>query len=1195
MKLRKLDITGFKSFADKTSIEFPAGISAIVGPNGCGKSNILDALRWAMGEQSVKQLRGKAMEDVIFAGTNGRPPVNIAEVSLVLSNDNGSAPEEFKDLTEIMVTRRLYRSGESVYLINKQPSRLKDIHNIFLGSGMGARSYSIIQQGNIGAITEATPEERRTFLEEAAGVTRYKSQKAETLRKLDATNQNLLRINDIIVEVERQMKSLNRQAKKAQIYKTYQERIRKLDILLSFLMFDELSRQIEQGMALLQSLKDADMTHSTQLRTLDAAVEEIKLARWQKNQKISELRTGKFETQRKIDRTENELSHLKKEAERLRQESEELGAAKIGLEAKNQNMSGEIAELERLTAEFQKEVEQAKADIELDRSGSQAVRDQLAALNRELEERKARLMDLVAQEAKYKNTCQNAVSNRESLKRRLKRADEEVAIAIKKVSEFESNEKKASEELQYLKDEIAGFVEDIERIREKLDAKSKSLGNQVKTVQTLDMDKSKLKSKFGALKKMEDSFEGHKEGVKAVMRRSKQDGILGLVADILVPQIGYETAVEAVLGESLQYIIVKDQDTGFDAIDFLKTQAKGRSGFIAASSVQKSNKIQSSELPTLMNFVSVKSGFEDVADVMLGNVLVAETREQALAALNGNSNHSVVTKDGEVITAQGMLIGGSPDSLSGILSKKQELRELEALIAKLETALEHAKHEQKELENEARELESDLQKLKSDKNEAVQEEIEKQKAAYKASEELKHARRHLEMMKIEQEQLLGEDSDMEAQNEKYRKLLAEVENEVKAAQDHVAAMSDKISQVSAQIENANQRSLELQLKLTTLAAKRDNSISSLKRLKDFQTDSLQRLEQLSRDIVQKEQKRAESVIKVGEYEAQLTELYRQIRAIDDHLEKDESEYQSIDNSLKEKDAAISDIQKAREETLQKMRVLEIEQSQKELKRENVAARISERYHKPLADFTEEFTEEDRKIPADKLEADIGDYRKRTERIGEVNLAAIAEYEALKTRFEFLEAQRNDLVKAIDDLQKVIRKLNKISQEKFLETYALVNEKLAEVFPRLFNGGTAQLVLTEPEKPLETGVELMIHPPGKKLTRLSLLSGGEKALSAIAFIFAIFLIRPTSFCIMDEIDAPLDEANVIRFNELLKIIGEKAQIIMITHKKKSMEFADILFGVTMEKKGISKIVSVNFESQKEQSNGKLAGPPETGLE
>ncbi|NJL58414.1 MAG: hypothetical protein HC887_00940 [Desulfobacteraceae bacterium] len=725
----------------------------------------------------------------------------------------------------------------------------------------------------------------------------------------------------------------------------------------------------------------------------------------------------------------------------------------------------------------------------------------------------------------------------------MKRADEEVAIAIKKVSEFEGNEKKASEELQYLKDEIAGFVQDIERIREKLDSKSKSLGNQVKTVQTLEMDKSKLKSKFGALKKMEDSFEGHKEGVRAVMRRSKQDGILGLVADILVPQTGYETAVEAVLGELLQYIIVRDRDTGFDAIDFLKTQAKGRSGFIAASSVRKIQtaadiRATTGGCPYLMNFVSVKTGFENVADAMLGNVLVAETREQALTALNGNSNLSVVTKDGEVITAQGILIGGSPDSLSGILSKKQELRELEATIVKLETALEHARHEQKELETEARELESDLQKLKSDKNEAVQEEIEKQKAAYKASEELKHARRHLEMMKIEQEQLLGEDSDMEAQNEKYRKLLAEVENEVRTAQDHVAAMSDKISQVSAQIENANQRSLELQLKLTSLTAKRDNSISSLKRLKDFQTDSLQRLEQLSRDIVQKEQKRSESVIKVREYDAQLTELYHQIRAIDENLEKDESEYQSIDNSLKEKDAAISDIQKAREETLQKIRVLEIEQSQKELKRDNVTARISERYHKPLADFTEEFTEEDRKIPADKLEADIGDYRKRTERIGEVNLAAIAEYEALKTRFEFLEAQRNDLVKAIDDLHKVIRKLNKISQEKFLETFALVNQKLAEVFPRLFNGGTAQLVLTEPEKPLETGVELMIHPPGKKLTRLSLLSGGEKALSAIAFIFSIFLIRPTSFCIMDEIDAPLDEANVLRFNELLKIIGEK---------------------------------------------------------
>ncbi len=1192
MKLKKLEITGFKSFVEKTAIEFPPSISAIVGPNGCGKSNILDALRWAMGEQSVRQLRGKAMEDVIFAGTNGKPPMNMAEVSLVLSNDNGSAPEEFKDFTEIMVTRRLYRSGESAYLINKQPCRLKDIYNIFLGSGMGAKSYSIIQQGNIGAITEAGPEERRAFLEEAAGVTRYKSQKAEALRKLDATNQNLLRLNDIIAEVERQMKSLNRQAKKAQIYKNYQERIRKADILAAFHYFGDMTRQIQHGEALLKELKDADMAHSTQLKKLDAAIEEIKLARWQKNQKISTLKSDKFEKQRNIDRIENELAHLKKEAQRLLEEAHELKSARTDLEAKNRNMSDEIAVLETQSADFRKDVDAARLEIEQDRLGSLTIREQLVALNKESEERKAALMESVTQEARYKNTCQNAANNRESLKRRIKRADEEVIIAIKKLSECEAKEKKAAAELESLQSEIEGMNADIERIREQLDIKSKALGSQVKLVQMLESDRSKFKSKFAALKKMEDNFEGYKDGVKAIMKRHSRAGILGLVADVITPQPSFEIAVEAALGDAIQYVIINDQQAGFEAIDYLKAGNIGRSGFVQISGTKLQSPNTQSLLSPLLNFVSIKPGFEHAARTLLGNMLVAETREQALIALNCNpDNHSdtIVTKDGEVISGH-VMIGGSQDNLSGILAKKQEIRELEAKLIESEQALEKARREQKELENEARELESDLQKSKADKNEAVQEELEKQKAIYKVTEELKHARRHLDIMRSEQEQLTGEDADMEEEAAKYHRLLAEVENEVKAAQDKVLQITEQIAAASAQLDESNQKSLDLKLKLTALTAKLENTDNSLRRLKDFQEDSIRRLEQLERDVVQKEQKRADSQKKMEENNAALSGLYESMGAVEKTLAQDELEYEAIDASLKEKDSSISGIQKEREETLQKLRTLEIEQSQRELKRENISARIMERYHQPLADFEGEFSEEDRQKPVEQAEADLADYRKKIERIGEVNIGAIAEYETLKTRFEFLDTQRNDLNKAIDDLHKVIRKINKISQEKFLETFNLVNQKLAEVFPKLFNGGTALLTLTEPEKPLETGVEFMIHPPGKKLTRLSLLSGGEKALSAIAFIFSIFLIKPASFCIMDEIDAPLDEANVIRFNELLRIIGEKSQIVMITHKKRSMEFADMLFGVTMEKKGISQIVSVNFDKDKEQNNGRLVGSP-----
>ncbi len=340
MKLKKLEINGFKSFVEKTSVQFPPGISAVVGPNGCGKSNIVDAIKWVMGEQSVKQLRGKSMEDVIFSGSNGKPPLNMAEVSLTLSNENGTAPEELKDFTEIMLTRRLYRSGESNYFINKQPCRLKDIHNIFMGSGMGAKSYAVIQQGNIGRITDAGPEERRVLIEEAAGITRYKSRKKEALSKVEATNQNILRVADIIAEINRQMAGLKRQARKAERYKRYQGRIRELDIYLTLHNYDEFTREIDEADALLTGLKDTDIEHSSRLKKLDAEVEKIKLQRTEKNQKITDQKSRKFETQRHIDRIENDLSHLHEDVERLTYEFGELESARKNLEEKNQRFNG---------------------------------------------------------------------------------------------------------------------------------------------------------------------------------------------------------------------------------------------------------------------------------------------------------------------------------------------------------------------------------------------------------------------------------------------------------------------------------------------------------------------------------------------------------------------------------------------------------------------------------------------------------------------------------------------------------------------------------------------------------------------------------------------------------------------------------------------------------------------------------------
>ncbi len=1208
MKLKKLEITGFKSFFEKATIQFPPGISAVVGPNGCGKSNVVDAIRWVMGEQSLKQLRGKSKEDIIFSGTNGRAALNMAEVSLTLANDNGTAPEELKDFTEINLTRRLYRSGESAYFLNRQPCRLKDIHNVFLGSGLGSKSYAVIQQGNIGAITDADPEARRYFIEEAAGTTRYKNRKVEALRKVEITHRNLLRVNDILSEIKRQMGSLKRQARKAELYNNHQKRIKILDVRLGIHYFDDLTRQIEEADSLLKDLKDADIGHSSELKKLDAAIEDIKLKRWEKNQEIAEQKSEKYETQRKIDRTENDLAHLRNEIKRLSREITEFEVARKELAHKNDDLVSEIAQVQQENLNLKTEMANERERLDQHRRSSQQTREELSNLNQDLETGKAHLMNLMTREAQYKNIYQNASNNKESLQRRLKRTDEEEALAQNQIKAAQSKEAQASSRLNALKQEINALNDQIAETRSHLDEHAAALAKQVKLVQTLELERTTTKSKYNALKKMEDNFEWYRDGVKAIMMaqspnadeqnpettdnsRELTAGVLELAADIIDADPAYETAIEAVLGESLQYIVVKDQETGLQAIDYLQTHHAGRSGFIPVSSAKPIRGTEN-QLPDpsrlLLNHISVKPGYENIAQVLMGDVILIDTIQEALELFNKNGTlQRIVTRNGEVVSHQGILIGGSKDKLSGILAKKHEIKELKRQEAVLAQNIEKAQLDQNDLESVVRNLESTMQKQIERKNRTVEDEIEAEKALYRAGEDLKNAHRHLEIVQLEQEQLLGEASDIDDEMTKYNTALAGVADEIKSAQDEVAQRSEKISAVSSRMEGFNQTVVELKMTLTALNARLENSNSSLKRLKEFHEDGLIRLEQLSREISLKKNKEEVSRATVADNEGQLSQRYKIIGRLEEAIGRNEEVYQNIDDSLKDSDTKVSAIKSKREKTLEKFRMLELEQSQRQLKRDNIAIRLEDRYQLSFAALKSDLLENESadKITADmtteEMEADLSSSKEKISKIVDVNLGAIKEYEELKDRSEFLETQRDDLLKAIEDLHKVIRKINKITQQRFMETFTQINQKLNEVFPRLFDGGEAKLVLLEPTKPLESGVEFMIHPPGKKLTRLSLLSGGEKALSAIAFIFSIFLIKPASFCLLDEIDAPLDESNVYRFNDLLQIIGENSQIIMITHNKRSMEFADTLFGITMEQKGISKVVSVNF--QRPESN------------
>ncbi len=1188
MKLKKLEIQGFKSFQDKAAISFPEGISAVVGPNGCGKSNVIDAIRWVMGEQSVKKLRGKAMEDVIFAGANGKAPLNMAEVGLILKNDNGSAPEELRDYAEIMITRRLYRSGESAYFLNKQPCRLKDIHNLFLGSGLGTKSFAVIQQGNIGAITDAGPEERRHFIEEAAGVTRFKFRRQETLRKIQSTNQNLYRIMDIIGEIKRQMASLKRQARKAELFKTYQERIRTLDIFLGLHYFDTYAREIAEAEGVLKTLQDADLSHVAEIKQLDAAVEEIKIQRWQKNQEIAEQKSRQFELQRQIDKTENDMAHLREETQRLGTEVESLDNTRAEIAGKNERMRAEIAETEAEHEALQKASAGIRAELERERAASREIAATLEARQAALNTHKARLTDLVGQEARYRNIHQTAQNTRENLQRRIRKTEEEVILASRAMATAEKNERQAARALETLQEEIQVQKRQIETLRARLEVKSRELADQIRNVQGLELERSKQHSRYASLKKMEENFEWYRDGVKALMKgltpeKRRAQGIRGLVADIIAPQPGYEAAVEAALGESLQYILVDRQQQAMEAIDFLRQGRAGRSGFVPLPDTRSLTPPQAPPPPEaerLLNHVVVSEGYEDAAEALLGHVTVADDLEAAVARFNRNGIfQSIVTLKGETVSCQGTIAGGRGGDSAGILANKQEIRRLEESIKGLDGKIQSQHQVQTALQAAVQSLENELRQELETKNQLVEDEIESQKALYKAVEDLKAARRHLEIVELEQERLLGEESDIDSEISRYDEILSEVADEVGQAQQQVTALTGEIDTITHQMESFHQREMDIQVRLTAHQAKLENTFASLRRLKEFQADGEARFASLVQEIRAKRERREDALERIRQSEENLSDRYADLQRLSEVLETNEASYQAIDTRLGESDAAIAQLQTQREKNNEKLRLLELELSQRRIKCENIVNRLSERYHNGIDTLRAEIEvqrQDGFDLGPEETEAELDRCRKKIANIHDVNLGAIKEYEQLKTRFDFLGEQRDDLNQAIDDLHQVIRRINTVTQKRFLATFDQINEKLAEVFPRLFEGGTAKLVLAEPERPLESGVELMIQPPGKKVTRISLLSGGEKALSAIAFIFAIFLIKPAAFCLLDEIDAPLDDANVLRFNELLKIIGEKSQIIMITHNKKSMEFADTLFGITMEKKGISKVVSVNLE-------------------
>ncbi len=953
-----------------------------------------------------------------------------------------------------------------------------------------------------------------------------------------------------------------------------------LDVSAALIRKEIIQKNIQKTHDLLNSLRNQDSEQANRLKELNHAIETIQRERLIKDNAIAEQRARRFDIQRRIDKMENDQSHGKKDLDRLTSEIRDIENNQQDQGQRNLEITTEMERVSEEQCHLSEESQEIQKLIREEEHTSRQMRDELDKLNNQLETQKGSLMDLLAQEARFKNVSKHAEQSKASLDERFQKTRAEEIQAKRRVTELTNRSNAAQETLEQLKDRNAELEMSIDDLRSQLDQKRHQLSQQVKKVQNLDINRSKIKSKYQTLKKMEENHEWFKGGIKAIMARQQVDKrILSLVVDVIEPFRYYEEALEVALGESLQFVIVQDAETGCDAIEYLKTNNAGRSGFLPGKTVKK---VSSSKLPgslknsvkPLMDCISVKTGFEETIQLLLGNVLVAKDINDGLAAWKQYPDCRVVTQTGESISEKGILIGGS--KTEGIIAKKQEVKQLKAQLEELEDALIAGKMEQQTMENALKDIEIELQQQTQVLGRQRNNEIESEKQLYRLEEDLKHAKRNLDFLNDECKRLTGEETSINEEISKSDQALIELTKEIENTQKKITQISTDLTKQAEQMEDYQNKVVDLKLHSTTIQAQLENFTNTLRRLQTFEKEGLEREKRFEEDIREKTRQISAIKKKIEEYSEYLDVQRSEIKQLEENLSESEAEFEAIATKMKENHESVSKIKGAQEETQQKIRTLELEQSQRELKLENIDTRIKERYEQELSDIQKEFTVE-KEMPLVEIDKELTGCRKQINQIGAVNMDAINEFKELEQRFEFLSREQEDLLSAMSDLNKVIRKINKITRERFVSTFNQINEKLGEVFPQLFQGGSAKLMMTDPEKPLETGVEFMVHPPGKRLTRLSLLSGGEKALSAIAFIFSIFLIRPAAFCVMDEIDAPLDEANVNRFNNLLKIIGQQSQIIMVTHNKGSMEFADMLFGVTMEQKGVSKIVSVHLSS------------------
>jgi chromosome segregation protein len=1184
MKLKSLEMTGFKSFVDRLHLSFPEGVTTIVGPNGCGKSNIVDAILWAIGERSAKHLRGKLMEDVIFGGTDGRKPLGMAEVSLTFSSEDGLAPLEYQQYSEITITRRLFRSGESEFLINRTPCRLRDIIDLFLDTGIGVNGYSIVEQGRVEHLINANPQDRRFLIEEAGGIAKYKERKRLALMKMDATQQNLLRIQDIISEVKRQIVTLERQVKRAEEYKAMRKEIREIELRFALQEYGELSEKGEAARGYLKALREREAVISAQMTEREASVEGMRLRSLEEEERLRTLQQEIYDLNQRIQKMENEVEFFRREKEGLqRQEAQMLEEIGKGLQAwretrrERRRTEQTRKELEKGSRENEEIVKEWEVLYNEFKGTFQEVSDQLEA-------EKGRLIDTLTHLTSLRNRRSHLEERGEDLQKRIRshgKESEEVKEGLSRLKETLSRvekEREANLSIQaMLQEEKERWTGELERLREAFRVRQ---SERFEWEEKLRQDRSRYLS----LKELQENYEGFEKGVKSLLLRKREDQerwdrILGVVADILEPEPPYEIPLEAVLGQRLQYLVVTDEVEAMGAIDFLKRESLGRGSFVplGARGVHPQDRPSQPEIEaepaSLLRFVKVKEGFSAIAEFLIGDVGVVDHLERALHWIKKEGGfETLVTLDGEVVERSGVISGGSRDQGLGILERRREIRELEKKIEEEEERCHRAHEEEGRLHQEILEREVQLEKKKREIQDKEIELLHQERDLEGVKKEMTQFHQRAELLRFEGEELRGEQKEIE---EEMKTVLDQMEKEEasrKEKEEELQSLKKTVEEVREGTEELGGRITEKKVYLASIEEKqRGMEVQILNLSENIKTLRDQVIKRVKGIRASKEEE-GSLRDRIDQREKELEGLTERHRLNEGGLSHQREKVEALLNQWKEAEASSRYLRQELEEIRQKSHEEDIRVSEVQLKLQHLQDSMRERYGATLSTsigmVPEEFSREEMSKRLAELKAGL-------EGFGEVNLMALEEYQELKQRHDFLTEQQNDLQQALDTLKKAIVRINRTTTKRFLETFHLVNEKFKEVFARLFKGGQASLILMDEQDPSTSGVDIMAQPPGKKLQNIDLLSGGEKALVATALLFGLFMIKPTPFCLLDEVDAPLDDANINRFIEMVKEFSKTSQFLLITHNKKTMEMANTLYGITMETPGVSKVVSVRL--------------------